>query len=62
MSETERYRATKRAPVAGKWREAGEEFPLTLREAEAEDVWGVIEKVAPRPASPSARKGKAKNG
>lgn len=62
MSEAELYRATKRAPIAGRWREAGEEFRLTRREAAAEAVWGVIEKVQPRVPSPATRKGKAKNG
>lgn len=60
MSATEIYRAKRRAPIAGTWREAGETFPLTQREADAETIWGVIEKVVDRPVP--AKKGKAKNG
>lgn len=60
MSATELYRATKRAPIAGTWRQEGETFPLTAREAEAEAIWGTIEKVVLRQAA--AKKGKAKHG
>ncbi|ODT13951.1 MAG: hypothetical protein ABS35_36325 [Kaistia sp. SCN 65-12] len=62
MNETELYRAKQRAPIAGKWREAGEEFRLTRREADAEGIWGVIEKVERRAAPMTAKKGKARNG
>lgn len=60
MSATEIYRATRRAPIAGSWRQEGETFPLTRREAEAEALWGSIEKVVAR--LPAAKKGKVKHG